>query len=58
VLKGVIGAYTKNYNSTELGALQAQWDAMENFIGGANVLPLVDVSGSMTCKAGGVKSTS
>jgi hypothetical protein len=58
VLKGVIGAYSKNYNSTELGALQAQWDAMENFIGDANVLPLVDVSGSMTCKAGGVKSTS
>jgi Domain of unknown function (DUF2828) len=58
VLKGVIGAYQKNYNSTELGALQAQWDAMENFIGDANVLPLVDVSGSMTCKAGGRLSKS
>jgi len=58
VLKGVIGAYNKNYNSTELGALQAQWDAMENFIGDANVLPLVDVSGSMTCKAGGYASKS
>jgi len=58
VLKGVIGAYNKNYNSTELGALQAQWDAMENFIGDANVLPLVDVSGSMTCKAGGHASKS
>lgn len=58
VLKGVIGAYNKNYNSTELGALQAQWDALENFIGDANVLPLVDVSGSMTCKAGGYGSKS
>jgi hypothetical protein len=58
VLKGVIGSYNKNYNSTELGALQAQWDAMENFIGDANVLPLVDVSGSMTCKAGGHASKS
>ena len=58
VLKGVIGAYNKNYNSTELGALQAQWDALENFIGDANVLPLVDVSGSMTCKAGGGASQS
>ena len=58
VLKGVIGAYNKNYNSTELGALQAQWDALENFIGDANVLPLVDVSGSMTCKAGGYASKS
>ena len=58
VLKGVIGSYNKNYNATELGALQAQWDAMENFIGDANVLPLVDVSGSMSCKAGGHASQS
>jgi hypothetical protein len=58
VLKGVIGSYHNNYNATELGALQAQWDAMENFIGDANVLPLVDVSGSMTCKAGGHHSKS
>jgi hypothetical protein len=58
VLKGVIGAYRSNYSATELGALQAQWDAMENFIGDANVLPLVDVSGSMTCKAGGYNSKS
>jgi hypothetical protein len=58
VLKGLIGSYNKNYNATELGALQAQWDAMENFIGDANVLPLVDVSGSMTCKAGGHASQS
>ena len=58
VLKGVIGAYNKNYNSTELGALQAQWDALENFIGDANVLPLVDVSGSMICRAGGGASQS
>lgn len=58
VLKGLIGSYQKNYNATELGALQAQWDAMQNFIGDANVMPLVDVSGSMMCKAGGAKSTS
>jgi hypothetical protein len=31
----------------------AQWDALPNFIGDSNVLPLVDVSGSMTCPAGG-----
>ena len=58
VLKGVIGSYRNNYNATELGALQAQWDAMENFIGDANVLPLVDVSGSMSCRAGGSGSQS
>lgn len=58
VLKGVIGAYRSNYNATELGAMQAQWDALENFIGDANVLPLVDVSDSMTCPAGGCNSQS
>ena len=31
---------------------------MENFIGDANVLPLVDVSGSMSCPAGGRASQS
>ena len=58
VLKGVIGAYNNSYNATELNALQAQWEAMENFIGDANVLPLVDVSGSMTCPTGGYGSKS
>lgn len=58
VLKGVIGSYHNYYNPTELNALQAQWGAMENFVGDANVLPLVDVSGSMTCKAGGHNSKS
>lgn len=58
VLKGAIDGYNKKYNSTELGALQAQWDSMENFIGDANVLPLVDVSGSMSCPAGGLDSKS
>ena len=58
VLKGVIGSYRNNYSAAELGALQAQWDAMENFIGDANVLPLVDVSGSMSCRAGGSASQS
>lgn len=58
VLKGLIGSYRSNYNATEVGALQAQWDAMEDFIGDANVLPLVDVSGSMSCPAGGYNSKS
>lgn len=58
VLKGVIGSYKGNYSTTELNLLQKQWEAMENFVGDANVLPLVDVSGSMTCRAGGAASTS
>ena len=53
VLKGVVSLYNnQNYNATQLGHIQAQWDALENFVGDANVLPLVDVSGSMTCIAG------
>jgi hypothetical protein len=53
VLKGLIGGYSKNYNATQLAVIEKQWEAMPNFIGDANVLPLVDVSGSMCCPAGG-----
>lgn len=33
--------------------IQAQWDALPNYIGDALVLPVVDVSGSMSCPVGG-----
>jgi len=53
VLKGAINSYSrKSMTKTELDALQAQWDALPNFIGDASVLPMVDSSGSMTCAAG------
>jgi hypothetical protein len=53
VLKGAINSYTRSIMSkTESDALQAQWDALPNFIGDASVLPMVDSSGSMTCSAG------
>lgn len=53
VLKGVINLYhNANFNKTQLDLVVAQWDALENFVGDANVLPLVDVSGSMACPAG------
>lgn len=59
VLKGVINLYgSVNYNATELGLVVSQWEALENFVGDANVLALVDVSGSMTCPAGGRTSNS
>ena len=59
VLKGAINSYSrKSMTKTELDALQAQWDALPNFIGDANVLPMVDSSGSMTCPAGGHSSKS
>jgi hypothetical protein len=52
VLKGRINAYGVSFDKTELNLIQAQWDALPNFVGDANILPLVDVSGSMTCRAG------
>jgi hypothetical protein len=58
VLKGLIGTYHSNYNAEQLVVVEKQWDAMPNFIGDANVLPLVDVSGSMSCPAGGYNSKS
>ena len=53
VLKGLISAYgPRTLNKTELDHITAQWDALPNFVGDANILPLVDVSGSMGCPAG------
>ena len=53
VLKGQISAYgPRKLNKTELDHIMAQWDALPNYVGDANILPLVDVSGSMACPAG------
>jgi len=43
-------------NNTELNVIIEQWNALENFIGDASILPLVDVSGSMNCLVGGNKN--
>ena len=59
VLKGRIGGYgSRNWTKQELDVVQAQWDALPNYVGDANVLPMVDSSGSMTCSAGGHNSKS
>jgi hypothetical protein len=58
VLKGRIGYARSKMSKTELDAIQAQWDALPNYVGAANVLPMVDSSGSMTCPAGGSNSKS
>ena len=58
VLKGRIGAYGNRFDKTELDLIQKQWEALPNFVGDANILPLVDVSGSMSCRAGGASSKS
>jgi len=57
VLKGVINLYGGvSYNKTELDHIVAQWDALPNYVGDANIMPLVDVSGSMACPVGGFGS--
>jgi len=59
VLKGAFSQYGRN--SMPLPERQhaiAQWAALENFVGDASVLPMVDVSGSMYCPAGGHNSKS
>lgn len=59
ILKGM-GTWNWNkqkYNKTELDHIIAQWAALPNFVGDANILPMVDVSGSMTCIAGSKGTT-
>jgi hypothetical protein len=63
VLKGVINHFDLinhfgRYDTNNLNHILAQWEALPNFVGDANILPLVDVSGSMTSLAGGHKSKS
>jgi len=59
VLKGVSPyGYNASYNQSNLDHIRAQWDDLPNFVGDANILPLVDVSGSMTSPAGGYNSKS
>jgi hypothetical protein len=57
VLKGRINHYF-HFDKTELDLIEKQWEALPDYTGGKNILPLVDVSGSMTCPAGGVYSKS
>ena len=57
ILKG-INTYGISYGKTELDHIVKQWEALPNYVGDANILPLVDVSGSMTCPVGGRTSGS
>ena len=59
VLKGCINSYSRSQlTKQQLDVVEAQWNALPDFIGDANVLPMVDSSGSMTCAAGGHNSKS
>jgi len=42
-----------NYGNREVSL--AQWEALPNYLGDDKILPMVDVSGSMTCSVGGQK---
>ncbi len=55
VLKGVQAIA---YSLANKNHIIAQWEALPNYVGDASILPLVDVSGSMTCPAGGHNSKS
>ncbi len=48
----------KNVRRGDSALADEQWKALPNFIGDASIMPIVDVSGSMTCKAGGHQSKS
>jgi hypothetical protein len=52
VLKGVIGSYRATFDKTETDHVIAQWDSLPNYVGDASIMPIVDVSGSMSCPAG------
>jgi hypothetical protein len=60
VLKSVImsGWGAKTLSKTDRDFIVAQWEALPNYVGDANILPIVDVSGSMSCPAGGYGSKS
>lgn len=54
VLKGMNSV---QYDANEKNHIIAQWAALPNFVGDANILPLVDVSGSMVTPAGKSSTT-
>lgn len=46
----------KYASASEVKVIKAQWDALPNYVGDSNILPMVDVSGSMGCPVGGYGS--
>ena len=53
VLRGRINPYgAMTFTKTELDLIMKQWEALPNYVGDASILPLVDVSGSMTTRVG------
>lgn len=50
VIKGVDNY---DWDKTQLDHVVAQWQALPNYVGDSSILPMVDVSGSMSCLVGG-----
>lgn len=46
------GRANYNWSKTELDLIEAQWEALPNYVGDASVLAMVDVSWSMTATVG------
>lgn len=53
VIRGVISLYAPTQlTKTERDLIVQQWSALPNYVGEASILPIVDVSGSMSIPAG------
>lgn len=52
VIKGVASYRWNSFSKTEQNLIIEQWATLPNYVGDASILPLVDVSGSMTCAVG------
>jgi hypothetical protein len=46
----------KGMHNGDVAVSKAQWDALPNYLGDDKILPMVDVSASMTCPVGGSNS--
>lgn len=61
VLKGLVTTIAGNYynprqySRDEIQLIEQQWKALPNYVGDSNVLPIVDVSGSMGVRVGAGK---
>lgn len=59
VLKGAFNRHGVNHNldATTAQVMVAQWDTLPNYVGDASILPMVDVSGSMSSPVPGADLT-
>jgi hypothetical protein len=57
VIKQIINNDYPELSQTELGLIQAQWDALPDYMDGQNVLPVVDTSGSMFWESAALKGS-